>query len=213
MTRELGTSKETPSVQLTDAAQISWDASLSRSFTLTLTGDHKLLSPTNLVDGSIYALTITQGAGGSHLLTYSEAYRFPGGTSPTLSTDAGAVDLLEFRCDGTYLTLISTDLNSLPVISPPSNLAATSDVVSEIHVSWVDNSSIETDFLLDRSLNSDFSLSADDNTFVLPANTTSYVDNTILNLDTLYYYRIRARSGSRLSAYSNVASGKALSPP
>lgn len=80
-------------VALTDAATIATDASLSNVFTVTLGGNRTLGNPTNLVAGRTYAWIVTQGAGGNSL-AFASYFDFPGGTAPTLSTGAGAVDLI-----------------------------------------------------------------------------------------------------------------------
>jgi hypothetical protein len=87
----------TPSV-LTDAATVAIDASASNNFTLTLTGNHALGAPSNLKDGQNIAIEIKQDATGGHTLTFDAIWTFPGGTAPTVSSAAGAADVLV----GTY---------------------------------------------------------------------------------------------------------------
>jgi hypothetical protein len=81
-------------VALTDAANIATDASLSNNFTVTLAGNRTLDNPTNVVAGRVYVWTITQDGTGGRTLAFGSNFDFPGGTAPTLSTAAGAVDLL-----------------------------------------------------------------------------------------------------------------------
>lgn len=81
-------------VALTDAATIATDASLSNIFTVTLGGNRTLGNPTNLVAGKTYVWHITQDGTGSRLLSYASNFKFPGGTAPTLSTAAAAVDVI-----------------------------------------------------------------------------------------------------------------------
>ncbi len=91
-------------VALVDAATIAIDASLGLVFDLTLTGDHLLGNPTNPKDGQSIVLRITQGPGGSHLLTYDTAWGFGTDvTSPTLSTAAGAIDYINARYNAVAL--------------------------------------------------------------------------------------------------------------
>jgi len=82
---------------LADAATISWsEGALAK---VTLAGNRTLAKPTHDLatgDGMTLLLQVTQGAGGSHTLAYASGIEFPGGTAPTLSTDAGAVDILTF---------------------------------------------------------------------------------------------------------------------
>jgi len=85
--------RSTP-VALTDAASIAIDVSLSNMYTVTLAGARALANPTNLQAGSNFEIRITPAG---QTLTYGTAYKFPGGTVPTLSTAAGAIDILSCR--------------------------------------------------------------------------------------------------------------------
>ena len=51
-------------------------------------------------DGATYVLTVKQDATGSRTLAYGTAYKWPGGTAPTLSTGANDVDIMTFVSDG-----------------------------------------------------------------------------------------------------------------
>jgi len=83
----------------------------------------------------------------------------------------------------------------------PSNLAATAISSSEIDLAWTDNSSDETGFEIERSLDgSSFAWLAS-----VGANTASY-PNTGLNPATTYYYRVAASNSAGNSAYSSTAS-------
>jgi len=83
----------------------------------------------------------------------------------------------------------------------PGSLAATAVSSSQINLAWVDKSSTEDGFKIERSLSasSGFSQIATVGTGV-----TSY-QNTGLSASTTYYYRVRAYNGSN-SPYSNAAS-------
>lgn len=85
---------------LTDGATINWDASVNQVTSVTLAGNRTLAAPTNLADGATYILIIKQDATGGRTLTFNTAYKFPGGTVPTLSTAANAVDIITFVSDG-----------------------------------------------------------------------------------------------------------------
>ena len=89
---------------LTDGANISWDLSQNQVATVTLAGNRTLDAPSNQVAGATYILIVKQDAtGGRTLNTSASAYKFPGGTEPTLSTAASAVDILTFVSDGTSM--------------------------------------------------------------------------------------------------------------
>jgi len=87
-------------VSLTDAATIATDASLSNVFAVTLAGNRTLGAPTNVVGGGTYLWIITQDATGGRTLAYADAFKFPGGNAPALSTAANAVDLLTCVANG-----------------------------------------------------------------------------------------------------------------
>lgn len=81
-------------VALTDAATIVIDASLGNVFTLTIGGNRTLGQPTNPREGQGITIQITQDGTGSRTLAYHADWLFPGGVDPSLSTAAGAIDVL-----------------------------------------------------------------------------------------------------------------------
>ncbi len=91
---------------LTDAANIAWDLNTNQAATVTLGGNRTLSNPTNQRAGASYTLRIVQDATGSRTLAYGTAYKFPGGTAPTLSTGANDVDLLCCVSDGTNMLCV-----------------------------------------------------------------------------------------------------------
>jgi hypothetical protein len=87
------------SYTLIDAPTILVDGSQgNRLYTVTLTASRLLGNPTGTVgDGERLIFRVTQGAGGSKLLTYDTLYRFSTDLpSPILSTAAGKTDYLGF---------------------------------------------------------------------------------------------------------------------
>jgi len=88
---------------LSDGANISWDASANQVCEVTLAGNRTLDNPTNMVDGGTYILFVKQDATGSRTLSYGANYLWPSGAAPTLSTGANAVDILYFVSDGTNM--------------------------------------------------------------------------------------------------------------
>jgi hypothetical protein len=88
---------------LTDGANIAWDLDDNQVAAVTLGGNRTLDDPTNMKDGATYILIVTQDGTGSRTLAYGSAYLWPGGTAPTLSTGANAVDILTFISDGTSM--------------------------------------------------------------------------------------------------------------
>jgi hypothetical protein len=88
---------------LSDAANISWNVQTDPAAKVTLAGNRTLDNPTNMTAGTTYVLRVIQDATGSRTLSYGANYKWPGGTAPTLSTGANAVDILSFYCDGSYM--------------------------------------------------------------------------------------------------------------
>jgi hypothetical protein len=79
---------------LTDAATITPDFSAFSNFSVTLGGNRTLANPTNLNAGASGVIVITQDVSGLRTLSYGSYWKFPGGTAPTLTTTANAVDVL-----------------------------------------------------------------------------------------------------------------------
>ena len=96
---------------LTDAASISWDASLNQVTSVTLTDNRTLAAPTNMVDGGVYTLMAIQDGTGSRTLSYNAVFKFSAATAPTLTTTAAAKDILVFYSDGTNMYEIGRSLN------------------------------------------------------------------------------------------------------
>jgi len=79
----------------------------------------------------------------------------------------------------------------------PSALSGYATSGVEIALTWTDNSTNESSFAIERSL--------DGVTYTpiasVPGNTTSYTDNAGLQINTLYYYRVKAVNNTGSSAY------------
>ena len=87
---------------LSDGASITWDTSLGQIATITLGGARTLANATNLKVGT-YILNVIQDGTGSRTLTWGRGYFFPGNIKPTLTTTAGARDIVTGVSDGTVL--------------------------------------------------------------------------------------------------------------
>jgi hypothetical protein len=81
---------------LTDGATITPDFALANNFSVTLGGNRTLANPTNLTAGQSGCIWITQDGTGSRTLAYGSQWDFTGGTAPTLTTTASAVDCLVY---------------------------------------------------------------------------------------------------------------------
>jgi CubicO group peptidase (beta-lactamase class C family) len=87
------------------------------------------------------------------------------------------------------------------VPNAPSGLKVTALSSKQVQLSWIDNSTDELGFKVERSL--------DAKTYTLvaqpPANSTSYIDGGVLVWNT-YYYRVRSYNSSGLSYSTSVVS-------
>ena len=92
---------------LTDAASIAIDMGLGNNFAITLAGNRTLEAPTNATPGQTGYIYITQDGTGSRTLAFNNAYIFVSGTAPTISTAAGAKDLLVYNVkEATAITAV-----------------------------------------------------------------------------------------------------------
>ena len=92
---------------LTDAASIAIDMGVGNNFAFTLAGNRTLEAPTNATPGQTGYIYITQDGTGSRTLAFNNAYIFVSGTAPTISTAAGAKDLLIYNVkEATAITAI-----------------------------------------------------------------------------------------------------------
>jgi hypothetical protein len=81
---------------LTDGSSITPDLADSNNFSVTLGGNRTLANPSNIVAGQSGSIFITQDGTGSRTLAYGSYYDFAGGTAPTLSTTASAIDRIDY---------------------------------------------------------------------------------------------------------------------
>lgn len=86
---------------LVDGATITPDAINSENMRVTLGGNRTLANMPITYDGCVSNIRVIQDGTGSRTLAYGSKYKFPGGTTPVLSTAPGAKDLLSFQYDAT----------------------------------------------------------------------------------------------------------------
>lgn len=92
-------------VTLAYSATETLNGSVGDLYLLTLTASATTFAaPTNLVQGKNWRLKLTQGGGGTDTVTWNTLFKWTNGVAPTLSTTAGAVDMLSFVYDGTIIT-------------------------------------------------------------------------------------------------------------
>ncbi len=81
------------------------DLDAGNNFTYTMTEDSTLSAPTHPVQGQSGCIVITQDATTPRTLAYDAFWKFPGGTVPTLTATAGAVDVFTYYVEsGTRAT-------------------------------------------------------------------------------------------------------------
>jgi hypothetical protein len=75
---------------------VAVDLSLGNNFTLTLAEDSTLSAPTNATAGQSGVIVVTQDGTGNRTLGYNTAYKFAGGSVPTVTATANAVSVLAY---------------------------------------------------------------------------------------------------------------------
>lgn len=88
-------------VTLTDAATVAIDLSLGNHYQVVLGGNRVIGAPTNVVAGQSGVIRLVQDATGSRTASWNSAFKFPGGTAPTLTTAANSVDLVAYHVEST----------------------------------------------------------------------------------------------------------------
>lgn len=84
---------------LTSASTITPNFNTANNFSLTLDTNATLANPSNLTAGQSGCIVITQDSTGSRTLAYGSYWKFAGGTAPTLTTTASAVDVLVYYAE------------------------------------------------------------------------------------------------------------------
>ena len=81
---------------LTDGATIAVDFNDSNNYSVTLAGNRTLGQPSNQTAGQSGSIFVTQDGTGSRTLAYHADWKWAGGTAPTLTTTAAAVDRIDY---------------------------------------------------------------------------------------------------------------------
>ena len=87
----------TPIVSLSAATSLALNLSTGNDFAVTLTGDSTLENPSNAKIGQCGTIRLIQDGSGNHTFSFGDAYNFAGGTTPTNTKTAAAVDLLIYK--------------------------------------------------------------------------------------------------------------------
>ena len=78
------------------AANVTIDLANTNVFNLTLGTNSNLNRPDNITVGQAGTIFVSQDGTGSRTLSYSSVWDFVGGTAPTLTTTASAVDRIDY---------------------------------------------------------------------------------------------------------------------
>lgn len=87
------------------------DFSLNNFFSVTLGGSVTIANPTNQVAGQSGAITVTQDGSGSRTLSFGSDFDFAGGTAPTLTATAAAIDVLSYYVVSANNIVVDSILN------------------------------------------------------------------------------------------------------
>ena len=96
---------------LTSAATVTPDFAASCNFTLTLDQNLTIANPSNLVAGQTGSIFLVQDATGSRTAAWGTYWDFIGGTAPTLTTTASAVDRVD------YVVRSSTSIHAVATLN------------------------------------------------------------------------------------------------
>ncbi len=99
-------------ITLTDGASVIVSMAKANTFVVTLGGNRTLGFPSPIPPGQSGMIYIYQDGTGSRTLAYTSCWRFAGGTTPTLTTTAAAVDMLAYsvRTSATIDAALVADL-------------------------------------------------------------------------------------------------------
>ena len=81
---------------LSDGATITIDMATACHHSVTLGGNRTFAAPSNQVVGQAGSIFITQDGTGSRTAAFNSAFKFVGGTAPTLTTTASATDRIDY---------------------------------------------------------------------------------------------------------------------
>ena len=95
---------------LSDGATITIDMADSNNFSVTLGGNRTFANPSNDTAGQCGSIFITQDGTGSRTASWNSDWDFAGGTAPTLTTTADAVDRVD------YIILDSSNIHAVATL-------------------------------------------------------------------------------------------------
>jgi hypothetical protein len=163
-------------------------------------------------DGAVYAVAGSSGQISGGPLNHPAMFISLNSLgSMVLDVDGSRLDA-KFLTSGGVVADAFTVIKAVALPAAPSALVATAINASQIHLAWVDNSTNENGFKIERSTNGTIFTEIAS----LGTNSQTY-QSTGLNAGTIYYYRVRAFNSAGESAYSAIANattlGQVLSAP
>ena len=94
---------------LTDGVTITIDKADSNNFSVTLAGNRTFANPSNDTAGQSGSIFITQDGTGGRTASWDTDWEWAGGTAPTLTTTAAAVDRVDYVIkSGTSIQAVAT---------------------------------------------------------------------------------------------------------
>ncbi len=112
---------------------------------------------------------------------------------------------------GQFMSLTVKSMSAPLIVSAtpaaPTNLAAALQNGPQVRLTWTDNASNETSFVIQRAVGA----GAFTQIGTVTANTVSYVDTAVV-IGTTYTYRVAAVNGGGTSAFSNTATVSVTTP-
>jgi hypothetical protein len=96
---------------LTSGTTITPDFAASCNFTVTLGHNATIANPSNLTAGQSGSIFLVQDSTGSRTASWGTYWDFAGGTAPTLTTDASAVDRID------YIVRSSTSIHAVATLN------------------------------------------------------------------------------------------------
>ena len=96
---------------LTSATTITPDYNASNNWTCTLNHNATIANPTNLTAGQSGSIFLVQDGTGSRTVSWGSYWDFAGGTAPTLTTTANAVDRID------YVVRSSTSIHAVATLA------------------------------------------------------------------------------------------------
>ena len=88
---------KTPLEDNTDGSTITFDLNAANTHTVTL-GGNRTLALSNVDAGQKFIIRLVQDGTGSRTVTWFSTIKWPGGTTPTLTTTANKTDVFGFIC-------------------------------------------------------------------------------------------------------------------